>query len=59
MAEERENYKPSQAGRQEDVEGHANFPRTDDSDPDELKTKLANDEDDDVEGHANVPSQTP
>jgi len=51
MAEERENLKP-------DVEAHGNVPRSDDADPDELKLKLANDEDDDVEGHSNHPSQT-
>ena len=50
----------AQSGAPEaDFQGHGQHPMTDDSDPDEMKTKLANDEDDDVEGHANVPSQTP
>jgi hypothetical protein len=52
MAEEREKFKP-------DVEAHGHAPRSDDADPDELKLKLANDEDDDVEGHRNAPSNTP
>jgi hypothetical protein len=56
MAEERENIKSDQvAGRSDDddVEGHSDFPRLDETDPDELKLKLANDEDkdDDVEAH--------
>jgi hypothetical protein len=57
MAEEREN----QQGRSDeaDFQGHSQAPLLDDTDPDEAKLKLANDEDDDVEGHANVPSQTP
>jgi hypothetical protein len=62
MAEERENQAGYQVGAQEgepDVEGHGQAARTDDSEPDELKTKLANDEDDDVEAHANNPAQTP
>jgi hypothetical protein len=54
MAEERENLKGSQAGEPDDVEAHKNHPMTD-SDPDELKTKLANDEDDDVEAHKHHP----
>ncbi len=65
MTEERENLLGEQVGEQvgeqagePDVEGHGNAGRTDDSEPDELKTKLANDEDD-VEGHINVPSNTP
>ena len=58
MTEERENQKGSQAG-EPDVEGHTQFPMTDDSDPDEIKAKQANDEDDDVEAHSNHPSQTP
>jgi hypothetical protein len=37
-------------GKDDDVEAHKGHPMTD-SDPDELKTKLANDEDDDVEAH--------
>ena len=42
-----------------DVEGHKYHPgATEDSDPDEAKTKLANDEDDDVEAHKNHPKQT-
>jgi hypothetical protein len=52
----------AQAGAQSgapDVELHGQAPMTDDSDPDELKTKLANDEGDDVEAHANNPAQTP
>jgi hypothetical protein len=52
----------AQAGAQSgepDVEGHGQAPMTDDSDPDELKTKLANDEDDDVEAHGNSPQQVP
>ena len=57
MAEERETP-------QEDVEAHGNAPgqtpgRLDEGDPDELKLKLANDEDDDVEAHGNVPGQVP
>ncbi len=62
MAEELENQKSSQQGHQSgepDVEGHGQHPMTDDSDPDEIKTKLANDEGDDVEAHSNHPSQTP
>jgi hypothetical protein len=62
MAEELQNQKGSQHGHQTgepDVEGHGQHPMTDDSDPDEIKTKLANDEDDDVEAHSNHPSQTP
>jgi hypothetical protein len=52
MAEELEHNKAGRQGAgQPDVEGHAHFPKTDDSDPDEAKTKLANDEDDDVEAH--------
>jgi hypothetical protein len=60
MAEERENQQAGYQGAgQPDVEGHSNHPRSDDADPDELKLKLANDEDDDdVEGHSNHPSQT-
>jgi len=58
MTEERENQKGNQAG-EPDVEGHKHHPMTEDSDPDEIKTKLANDEDDDVEAHSNHPSQTP
>jgi hypothetical protein len=63
MAEEREHMKGSQVGSQvgqnddDDVEGHANAPLLDDTDPELAKLKLANDEDDDVEGHANVPHQ--
>jgi hypothetical protein len=56
MAEELENQKGSQAG-EPDVEGHKHHPMTDDSDPDEIKTKLANDEDDDVEAHKHHPKQ--
>jgi hypothetical protein len=59
MAEERENQKAGRQGAgQPDVEAHSNHPRSDNADPDELKLKLANDEDDDVEGHSNHPSQT-
>jgi len=59
MAEERENQQAGYQGAgKPDVEGHSNVPRSDDADPDELKLKLANDEDDDVEGHSNHPSQT-
>ncbi len=54
MAEELENQHGSQTG-EPDVEGHGQHPMTDDSDPDEIKTKLANDEGDDVEGHSNHP----
>ena len=50
MAEELEHQKSKQTGQQDDVEAHGNHPMTD-SDPDELKTKLANEEDDDVEAH--------
>jgi hypothetical protein len=50
MAEELQNQKQKTTGRQDDVEAHGNVPMIDD-DPDELKTKLANDEDDDVEAH--------
>lgn len=49
MAEELQNQKNAAKG-EPDVEGHSHHPMTD-SDPDELKTKLANDEDDDVEAH--------
>jgi hypothetical protein len=62
MAEERESNRPATvpgeqvARSDDDVEGHVNVPgRLDDTDPDEAKLKLANDEDDDVEGHVNVP----
>jgi hypothetical protein len=41
-----------------DVEAHGQAPMTDDSDPVEIKTKLANDEDDDVEAHTNNPAQS-
>ena len=40
-----------------DVEAHKNHPVSEDSDPDEAKTKLANDEDDDVEAHKQHPKQ--
>ena len=57
MSEELENQK---AGLP-DVEGHkANGKAhgvTEDSEPDEAKTKLANDEDDDVEAHKQHPKQ--
>ena len=60
MAEERENQQGGDATerRAADVEGHAAGPLLDDTDPDEAKLKLANDEDDDVEGHAATPYQT-
>jgi hypothetical protein len=60
MAEERENQKSNQVGRSDeaDFQGHGQVPLTEDSDPDELKTKLANDEDDDVEAHSQHPHQT-
>jgi hypothetical protein len=54
MAEELQNQKSKQTGQQDDVEAHKHHPMTD-SDPDELKTKLANDEDDDVEAHKHHP----
>jgi hypothetical protein len=59
MAEEREQIKSDQVARSDDddVEGHQNFGRLDETDPDELKLKLANDEDDDVEGHVLHPKQ--
>jgi hypothetical protein len=61
MAEDRENQKQNQVGQNDeaDFQGHSQHGLLDDTDPDEAKLKLANDEDDDVEGHANVPSQTP
>jgi hypothetical protein len=65
MAEERENMKGSQVGSQvgqnddDDVEGHADVPLLDDTDPEQAKLKLANDEDDDVEGHVIHPNQNP
>jgi hypothetical protein len=49
MAEELQNQKGHQKG-EPDVEAHGQHPMID-NDPDELKTKLANDEDDDVEAH--------
>jgi hypothetical protein len=53
MAEEREQIKPDQVARSDDddVEGHQNVARLDETDPDQAKLKLANDEDDDVEAH--------
>ena len=50
MSEELEKNHP-------DVEAHKNHPVSEDSDPDEAKTKLANDEDDDVEAHKQHPKQ--
>jgi hypothetical protein len=50
MAEELQNQHGA-AKPEPDVEAHGNHPMIDD-DPDELKTKLANDEDDDVEAHS-------
>jgi hypothetical protein len=58
MAEELEHNNPSTRPgtvpkSDDDVEGHAGFPLLDDTDPDQAKLKLANDEDDDddVEAH--------
>jgi hypothetical protein len=65
MAEERESNSPatvpgaSVPRSDDDVEGHADIPRLDETDPDQAKLKLANDEDDDVEGHALTPVQEP
>jgi hypothetical protein len=56
MAEELQNQKGKQTN-EPDVEGHKFHPMTDDSEPDESKTKLANDEDDDVEAHKHHPKQ--
>jgi hypothetical protein len=57
VSEELENQK---AGLP-DVEGHKAHGKahgvTEDSEPDEAKTKLANDEDDDVEAHKQHPKQ--
>jgi hypothetical protein len=60
MAEERENQKQNQVGQNDeaDFQGHSQQPLLDDTDPDQAKLKLANDEDDDVEGHSAHPSQT-
>jgi len=56
MAEERENQKPGRSD--EDFELHSQKPGLlDDADPDQAKSKLANDEDDDVEGHTQKPHQ--
>ena len=64
MAEERENqagYQEAgaQSGEPEDVEGHMDVPLLDDTDPDQAKLKLANDEDDDVEAHKVHGEQVP
>jgi hypothetical protein len=56
MAEELQHQKGKQTG-EPDVEAHKYHPMTDDVDPDEAKTKLANDEDDDVEAHKHHPKQ--
>lgn len=73
MTEERENQKGQAKGEPDveghgqhpvttgtpDVEGHGQHPMIDDADPDETKTKTANDDDPDFEGHGQHPSQTP
>jgi hypothetical protein len=57
MAEELEHNKAGRNVGEPDVEGHKIHGATEDSDPDEAKTKLANDEDDDVEAHRQVGKQ--
>jgi hypothetical protein len=61
MAEERENQISQQEGQNDEADflGHAQEGLLDDTDPDEAKLKLANDEDDDVEGHVHHPQQEP
>jgi hypothetical protein len=54
MAEELQKTHGKDEG---DVEAHKHHPMTDDTDPNEAKTKLANDEDDDVEAHKHHPKQ--
>ena len=59
MAELEKNHPAELEKNHPDVEGHKyHTGATEDSDPDEAKTKLANDEDDDVEAHKNHPKQT-
>jgi hypothetical protein len=61
MAELEKNHPAELEKNHPDVEAHKahgkSHPALDDSEPDEAKLKLANDEDDDVEAHKNHPYQ--